>query len=104
MKKLFSLLTKATKIQKILLYVYRVIFTAKSGIVAAIEAYKELKPEAADKFQKLEDILSYVDVAYEGLEKILDWFGVSATEREAARNEAIPVDKAKTELAKTINQ
>jgi hypothetical protein len=79
MKKIFAILTKASKMKNILIYVYRGLVVGKAAFVAGFEALKVERPE--DKaYAKLENIPEYLDAAAKAVKTILTWIGVDDRE------------------------
>ena len=97
MKKLLTWLTKGAKIRKILLQIYRALVTIKSVVSLVLEQFK---PE--DKvLKKLADAIEYVDIAINGLVVVLEWLGVTETERSEIEKEQLTVETAKAEMEKS---
>jgi len=88
MKKLIAWLSKGSKILKILKRVYRALIIADGVIGGTADGLNEA--EVNNKISdKMNSTHSYLSVALKWIGTILDWFGVSAIEREAIAREAL---------------
>lgn len=96
MKKLFTFLTKFSKITKIVEYVYKGILVAKDVVTLVRTEIAEIKPDFKYLAQ-LDKVADYLDKAAEAVAMVLRWLGgdVSAV-AAAARAEVAACNAEKT--------
>ena len=106
MKKLLTWLSKGSKIIKIVQQIYKALVIASSAVGAGETAANETGLIPENTVEKISTVKQYIDIALEYLGKIMEWFGISAEEREAFKRSLLAdgsketPEQIKAEIAK----